>query len=87
MDEKVEQLAELEPEALTVDGFDEALVGWTDSWSGHDRSIRAVYSAKKIIHMLEQQGMLREEAEEYFEFNIAGAYVGKHTPMFIRELV
>jgi hypothetical protein len=27
--------------------------------------------------------MSREEAEEYFEFNILGAYVGEYTPVFI----
>jgi len=86
MCKKAEHLAELEPEALTVDGFDDALVGWSDSWTGHDRSIRAVYSVEKILHILQEKGMSREDAEEYFEFNIAGAYVGKHTPVFIREL-
>jgi hypothetical protein len=87
MCEQVEQLAELEPEAITVDGYDDALVGWTDSWQGHERLVRAVYSVEKILATMKSQGMSHEEAEEFFEFNIAGAYVGKHTPVFVRELV
>ena len=35
--------------------------------------------------MIEQlaEDMTHEEAEEYFEFNIAGAYVGENTPTYI----
>lgn len=29
--------------------------------------------------------MTREEAEEWFEFNTAGAYVGPRTPMFLER--
>ena len=28
-------------------------------------------------------GMDREEAEEWFDFNTAGAYMGPRTPMFL----
>jgi hypothetical protein len=30
--------------------------------------------------------MDQEEASEYFEFNIAGAYVGERTPIFIAKI-
>jgi len=43
-----------------------------------------VYDTTKIIDILcERDGMDRDEAAEYYEFNIAGAYVGDRTPMFI----
>lgn len=41
------------------------------------------YDEEKVIQSLEQSGMDREEAEEFFSFNTAGAYVGPQTPMFL----
>jgi hypothetical protein len=45
----------------------------------------AVYSRSKAIQCFIDQGMTEEEAEEYFEFNTAGAYVGEQTPIFIDD--
>lgn len=28
----------------------------------------------------------KEQAEEYFEFNLAGAWVGESTPIYLEEL-
>lgn len=84
MCEKVLELAALDPESVTADGFDAALIGWTDSWTGNSRTIRAVYDTMKVLAILIEQGMSVEEAHEHFEFNIAGAYVGPHTPVFMR---
>jgi len=39
-----------------------------------------VYSYRGIIKELVSQGMTPEEADEYFRFNIQGAYVGEGTP-------
>jgi hypothetical protein len=85
MSEKVEELAALDPYSITADGFDDALVGWTNSWTGSNRVVRAVYAVEKVIAILEAEGLSREEAEEHFEFNIAGAYVGEHTPVFVHK--
>lgn len=43
------------------------------------------YSVDKVISKLISQGMTHEEAEEYFDFNQLGAYVGEYTPCFIIE--
>ncbi len=84
--DKVLELAALDPEAMTADGFDEALIGWTNSWTGRpSRVVRAIYSVEKVLAILVQEGMSQEEAEEHFEFNIAGAYVGDHTPVFLHR--
>ena len=72
-------------EILRIDGFDEACIGWTDTWSGNNRPIRLVYDAVKIIQILMQQGMDESEALEYFDFNIAGAYLGSNTPVIINN--
>ena len=45
------------------------------------------YDTAKIIDILcERDGMEGDEAAEYFEFNIAGAYVGDRTPIFIAQI-
>ena len=74
-------------EILRADGLDEACVGWTDSWNGNERNIRLVYDIGKVIDILqERDGMTYEDAVEFFDFNIAGAYFGKGTPIFINSL-
>ena len=42
----------------------------------------ACYDRAKCIEIL-MRGMSEDEAEEYFEFNTAGAYMGKYTPLFL----
>lgn len=44
-----------------------------------------IYSYKKVIKNLMRQGMDREEAIEYFDYNIAGAFVGDQTPVFLQD--
>jgi hypothetical protein len=36
--------------------------------------------------MIERDGMTYEEAREYFDFNILGAWMGEFTPIFITNL-
>lgn len=45
----------------------------------------AIYSKRRTMKLLQRQGMTREEAEEYFDFNIAGAFVGDQTPVFLQD--
>lgn len=63
---------------LYCDGLQEALIG-TGTRFTHPV---AVYDKQKVLEIL-QKDMTREEAEEYFDFNIAGAYVGESTPIFL----
>lgn len=76
-----EELAERNPEALLADGLEKALIGYT---ANHHGETRAVYDADNCISILIRQGMSREEAVEYFEFNTLGAYVGKHGPVYVQ---
>jgi hypothetical protein len=81
-----QDLAEIDPDILLADGFDDAIIGWTDSWSGNSREVRAVYSVAKCIEILMfRDGMSHDMAEEYFEFNVAGAYCGPKTPVFVHQ--
>ena len=65
-------------EFLIADGFDEAIVGV------NALTLQIIYNIDKIIDILISEGMTEEEAIEYFEFNVLGAYVGEQTPIFIR---
>jgi hypothetical protein len=68
-----------EEEMLLADGFDEALIGTARRLSG---TLVAVYDRNKCIEILARD-MSPEEAEEYFEFNVEGAWMGEGTPIFI----
>jgi len=76
-----EWLEERELSLLLADGLDDAFIGV--DLSGDQP--RAVYSIDGCIRILSKD-MGREEAEEYFWYNTAGAYVGKQTPLFIQTL-
>ena len=64
---------------LIADGFDDAILGVDDS------SRRIVYSVSKCIKILEDMGMSEEEAIEYFDFNVSGAYMGEQTPIWCQD--
>lgn len=69
-------------EPLKVDGFDKAIIG--EEYS----SGRLVYSAERMIKILmNRDGMSFEEALEFMEYNIIGAYVGEMTPIYISDIV
>lgn len=61
---------------LFADGYDEAIIGI-------DNSGRIVYDASKVIDCLVEQGMDEDEAIEFYDFNVSGAYVGENTPIFV----
>ena len=66
---------------LLADGFNDALIG-----NGHrcGQPDIAVYDQAKCIELLmTRDGMTDEEAVEFFEFNVVGAWVGEQTPIFV----
>jgi hypothetical protein len=69
-----------EDEFLIADGFDDAVIG-VDYGSS-----RLIYSCKKCLEILvEQEEMTPEDAIEYFQYNVAGAYVGEKTPIWCED--
>ncbi len=76
-----ERLSEENPEAILLDGYDEALLGLGQRGPGQ---VLAVYSVKRIKEAL-CRDMDEEEADEFFSFNIAGAYCGEHTPILLYD--
>lgn len=74
-----ERIEEINPDAMLADGLDEALAGF-------DSKGRAIYHIEEILGILMQRdGMSEEEAQEFFDFNIEGAYVGEYTPIYMWE--
>lgn len=68
-------------EALLANGFNSALIG------NCARTFSAIYSLSKMIDVLIlEQGMDYEEAREYLDFNVIGAYVGKYTPIYLNDI-
>jgi len=67
---------------LLADGFDGAFLGIGCSCGGKNV---AIYDRAKCIRILEKD-MNNTEAEEYFGFNVEGAYVGDYTPIFMHKV-
>jgi hypothetical protein len=79
----LELIEEYNPEALKADGFDDAILGIASRCGQNDI---IAYDVNKIIQtLMERDGMDYEEAQEFFEFNIVGAYMGENTPVFITK--
>lgn len=66
--------------ALFVPGFESALIGVAVQFAHQV----AVYDYDKCLDVLiDRDGMDVEDAIEYMEYNVVGAYAGKSTPVFL----
>lgn len=69
---------------LLMDGFDDCLVGVVERIG---EPAIACYDRAKVIERNIRDGMDREEAEEFFEYNQIGAWMGEGTPCYLTTLV
>lgn len=78
-------------EVLKANGFDDCVVGYTAVLVDGTRADRLVYDAERIIEKL-RDGLVKDGvdpdeayymATEHFDFNIACAYVGPSTPLYL----
>jgi hypothetical protein len=68
-----------ENECLLADGFDPALIGITTGINPV-----AVYDINRMIEcLIKVEDMTPEDAREYIEYNVIGAYVGEKTPVYV----
>ena len=74
-------LKEREESVVFADGLEKAFLGI--GYQFHTPV--ALYSKNKAIQCLIDQGMDEEQALEYYDYNIAGAYVGDNTPIFLED--
>ena len=81
-----ESIQELYPdfEFLFMDGYDDCIVGVCRRY-GFEEPVIA-YDEEKVLLKLMFSGLSEEEAQEFFEFNQIGAWVGEKTPVFIQLL-
>ena len=84
---------------ILFDGMEPAFVGVAERFEpvmvrmpsddqvrmGRQHQFFAVYSYAKMIQVCQADGMDRDEAIDYLEFNTLGAYVGETTPAFIHD--
>ena len=80
--EKLEEIAEAHDlEFVFLEGFDDCIQGVIER---QDWPPIICYNRIKIIQKLINGGMVDEgEAEEYFEYNILGSWMGDATPCFL----
>lgn len=79
----VEEFCEIvapEEPIILADGHDRAFIGV--AFINH--TAIAVYDQERTIDgIMQDSGMSAEDAQEFFDFNVAGAYVGERTPAFM----
>ena len=84
---------EYDSEILLADGFEEAFLGVGNAY--YDDPV-AIYDKNKCIDILtrdfklhanpddkEEETDFYEQALEYFDYNVQGAFVGEKTPIFV----
>lgn len=76
-----ELLGEENPDALLADGFEDAMVGLARRCG---QPTLAVYDYTLGVRVLmKRDGMSYEEAVEWMEFNVVGAWMGANTPVWL----
>lgn len=76
----VEYLDAIGESALLFDGTDDALIGFTNRANS---PLLAVYDYNKLIDVFMNDGMTYEDALEWVDFNIVGAWLGEGTPIIV----
>ena len=76
-------------DAIIYDGMDEALIGvyrGDIARPNMQESSIAIYSYVKFIEIyIKRDGMSEEEAVEFFDYNVAGGYIGELQPIVIDD--
>tara|TARA_B100001123_G_C14934449_1_gene877094 strand:+ start:492 stop:755 length:264 start_codon:yes stop_codon:yes gene_type:complete len=67
-------------DVFLLDGFERAFIGASVD------PPRAIYSIETCIKILTRRGMSREDAEDYFWEDVAGACLEESSPLFIYAL-
>ena len=69
-------------EIMKMDGYDDCLLGVVEMFG---KEPLLCYDKNKVLDRLMGDGMDLEEAHEYYEYNMLGAWVGVCTPCFISK--
>lgn len=72
-----------EESLLFADGYDDAIMGVAEL----NGASSVVYDTARVVEILcDRDGMTRSDAEEFFAYNIAGAFVGDSSPIFLLKI-
>jgi len=67
---------------LKADGFDDAIIGYGTQFNVDV----VIYDFEKYVQILiKDYEMTDDEAREFMEHNVTGAWVGSGTPVFLRS--
>ena len=67
---------------LFADGFEDAFLGIATIFNKHI----ATYDRDKcILILVDRDDMSFTEAEEFFDYNVVGSYMGEYTPGFLQH--
>jgi hypothetical protein len=75
----IDAIADINPEALTADGFEDCIAGIVSRF-GMEPVV--LYDRDACVRNLMARGLTSEEADEYLCFNVEGAWLGDGTPAF-----
>lgn len=79
-----DRIAEIDPDVLCFEGFDDALVGFSQRCG---EPVVAVYAHEKLIDILcTRDGLDADEAAEFVAVNVVGAWLGPRTPVVVEYL-
>tara|TARA_B110000858_G_scaffold109068_3_gene124632 strand:+ start:549 stop:821 length:273 start_codon:yes stop_codon:yes gene_type:complete len=82
-DIELDDVHEMAEGAIILDGLDNAIIGITEEFGMEPRIL---YSVNKILDILSNDGMTnREEALEYYYYNIVGGHFGERNPIFLSD--
>ena len=71
-------------DVVLLDGMNKAFIGLVKR---QDQDMCALYDIERCIKVLmERDGMTREDAMEFFSFNIESMYVGDRGPYFLTRI-
>lgn len=75
------ELMFLEPAHL----FDDAIIGISEPRG--EQCPLVIYDSHRIVELLqEHEGMDWADAQEFYEFNISGAWMGEQTPLYVERV-
>ena len=78
-----DSIKESNPDALFADGLEDALIGIHTRFN---QPLLAAYSVSKVLQIFhDRDGMSYDEAREFYDFNVIGAWMGDGTPVFIED--
>jgi hypothetical protein len=79
-----EFMSEYNEDMLFADGFDHCITGIVELFG---KPPIALYDKTKVLATLMKDGMTYEDANEYYEYNMLGAFMGESTPAYFIPLI